>query len=983
MASSSLSVLHYRQPERKSVTRYYQMPPEVHEYVIEMGTGDQQGLGSGSLTVDQSMLSKLVKEKRNDEVARLGGVEGLAISLKTDLQQGIGGDVEDISWRTKAFGTNSYAKPPKQGLFSFVWKELIDPTILILLVCAAMLLGFGIKEYGTENGWYDGGSILVVVFVVVSVSAASNFRQNKQLDKLSKISNDILVKVVRNGSQQKISIFDIVVGDVVCLSIGDQVPADGLFMEGHSLLVNESSMTGVNDFIEVDKDQHPFLLSGTMVADGYAKMMVTSVGINTTWGEMMSSVHSESIEQTPLQARLKKFTLLTGMFGLVVGCLVLAALLVRYFTRTTTYDNGNKEFNGSKTKAEDVINTIVGIIATAVTIVVVSIPQGLPLAVTLTLAYSMRRLMADRALVRKLSACEKMGSAATICMDTPALLLTQMEVTKSVIGAESIEGRSYTSIADNVLQLLIQGISLSKGSVHKLFSVAPMDDAIRSWAVMKLNMEMDNNTHGLSILDVEASCPEKKRIGILVERQQDNRSMIHVHWRGDFERILSSCSHYYDNSGQAIVLDDQQSARFHQTAKDMAVSGLRCIAFAHKHLSEEEYENERAHRKVPDKDLILLGFVALRGTCHPDVKQAVEICQLAGVNVKMITGENISTAKAIAIECGILSPTQQVSEDGSIVTGEEFRRYQENVRMEIVENISVMARSSPLDKLLLVQSLKRRGHVVALTGDGTNDAPALREADIGLSMGIQGTEMEKESSDVIILDDNFASIVTVVKWGRCVYNNIQKFIQFQLTVNVAAMAINFVAAVSTGEIPLTPAQFLWVNLIMDTLGALALAIGDPTDELMNKPPIGQSDPLITNIMWRNIVGIASYQIAVILALKFKGKSIFGNDGNIIDTLIFTTFVLLQVFNQFNSRELEGKNIFKGIHKNKLFLGITGITIVLQVIMVELLNKFAHTKRLDWKQWGACIGIAAFSWLIGWLVKFLPVPKKPILNNLII
>ncbi|KAL0388521.1 UNVERIFIED_CONTAM: putative calcium-transporting ATPase 13, plasma membrane-type [Sesamum radiatum] len=513
MASSSLSVLHYRQPERKSVTRYHQMPPEVHEYVIEMGTGNQQGPGSGSSIVDQSMLSKLVKDKRNDEVARLGGVEGITTSLKTDLQQGTGGDVEDISWRTKAFGTNSYAKPPKQGLFYFVWEELIDPTILILLVCAAMLLGFGIKEYGTENGWYDGGSILVAVFVVVSVSAASKFRQNKQLDKLSKISNNILVKVVRNGSRQNIPIFDIVVGDVVCLSIGDQVPADGLFMEGHSLLVDESSMTGVNDLVEVDKDQNPFLISGTMVADGYAKMMVTSVGINTTWGEMMSSVHSESIEQTPLQARLKKLILLTGMFGLVVGCLVLAALLVRYFTGTTTYENGNKEFNGSKTKADDVIKAVVGIIATAVTIVVVAVPQGLPLAVTLTLAYSMRRMMADRALVRKPSACEEMGSAAIICMDTPALLLTKMEVTKSVVGAESMEGRSYTSIADNVLELLIQGISLSGSSVHKLFSVAPMDDAIRSWAVMKLNMEMDNTIHGLSILDVEASCPEKKRIG--------------------------------------------------------------------------------------------------------------------------------------------------------------------------------------------------------------------------------------------------------------------------------------------------------------------------------------------------------------------------------------------------------------------------------------------------------------------------------------
>lgn len=329
------------------------------------------------------------------------------------------------------------------------------------------------------------------------------------------------------------------------------------------------------------------------------------------------------------------------------------------------------------------------------------------------------------------------------------------------------------------------------------------------------------------------------------------------------------------------------------------------------------------------------------------------------------------------MECGILA------DDESIVTGEEFCRYQEDVKMQRAEHIRLMARSSPFDKVLMVQCLKRKDHVVAVIGDGTNDAPALREADIGLAMGIKGTEVEKENSDIIILDDNFASVATVLRWGRCVYCNIQKFIQFQLTVNVAAMVINFVAGVSTGETPLTAAQLLWVNLIMDTFGALALATEKPTDELMNKPPIGQSDPLLTNIMWRNIVGLASYQIAVILALKFKGKSIFGVHENVVDTLIFTTFVLLQVFNQFNARELEAKNVFKGIHKNKLFLGITGITIVLQVMMVEFLNKFAHTERLDWKQWGVCVGIAAFSWLIGWLVKFLPVPKKPILNYLIV
>ncbi|KAG8370280.1 hypothetical protein BUALT_Bualt14G0100600 [Buddleja alternifolia] len=301
--------------------------------------------------------------------------------------------------------------------------------------------------------------------------------------------------------------------------------------------------------------------------------------------------------------------------------------------------------------------------------------------------------------------------------------------------------------------------------------------------------------------------------------------------------------------------------------------------------------------------------------------------------------------------------------------------------MEKVEKILVMARSSPFDKLLMVQCLKRKGHVVAVTGDGTNDAPALKEADIGLSMGIQGTEVAKESSDIVILDDNFASVATVLRWGRCVYNNIQKFIQFQLTVNVAALTINFVAAVSAGEVPLTAVQLLWVNLIMDTLGALALATEKPTKDLMEKRPVGRTEPLISNIMWRNLLAQALYQITILLTLQFRGKSILGISQWVNDTMIFNTFVLCQVFNEFNARKLEKKNVFEGIHKNKLFVGIIGITIVLQVVMVEFLKKFADTERLNWGQWGVCIGLAATSWPIGWLVKFLPVPEKPLFSYL--
>ncbi|XP_055813582.1 putative calcium-transporting ATPase 13, plasma membrane-type [Solanum dulcamara] len=749
-------------------------------------------------------------------------------------------------------------------------------------------------------------------------------------------------------------------------------------------------MTGESDHVEINIRQNPFLISGTKVVDGYGMMLVTSVGMNTTWGEMMSEISSDSNEQTPLQERLNKLTSSIGKVGLLVAFLVLVVLLVRYFTGTTKDENGNKEFNGSKTSSDDVINAVVGIVAAAVTIVVVAIPEGLPLAVTLTLAYSMKRMMADQAMVRKLSACETMGSATTICTDkTGTLTLNKMTVTKFFLGKEHVKAESHTSISAKVLELFNQGVGLNTtGSVFKSsdpcssfeFSGSPTEKAILSWAVMELNMDMDQIKRNFNILHVEAFNSEKKKSGVLIKNTTDGT--IHAHWKGAAEMISRMCSHYYDLEGNIKPLEESEREECDRIIEGMAASSLRCIAFAHKQVlkaGQEDHEHMHGHH-VPDNSFILLGFVGLKDPCRPGVKKAVEACQNAGVNIKMITGDNVFTAKAIATECGILHPNQEVDE-GAVIEGEEFRNLTDEVRMERVEKIRVMARSSPFDKLLMVQCLRKRGHVVAVTGDGTNDAPALKEADIGLSMGIQGTEVAKESSDIVILDDNFASVATVLKWGRCVYNNIQKFIQFQLTVNVAALVINFVAAVSSGEVPLTAVQLLWVNLIMDTLGALALATEKPTEELMKKKPVGRTAPLITNVMWRNLMAQALYQIAVLLTLQFKGESIFGVNKKVNDTLIFNTFVLCQVFNEFNARNLEKKNVFEGIHKNTLFMAIIGITLVLQVVMVEFLKKFANTERLNWGQWGICIGFAAASWPIGWLVKCIPVPERPIFSYL--
>ncbi|KAM3326617.1 putative calcium-transporting ATPase 13, plasma membrane-type [Capsicum chacoense] len=951
---------------------------------IAIDVVQQHPLFSG---IDQSSLAKLVKDKSVDKLANLGGVQGVAASLKSHVTNGISGDPEDVARRHQAFGSNTYRKPPTKSFFIFVWESFKDPTIIILLLCAALSLGFGIKEHGPKEGWYDGGSIFVAVFLVIAVSSISNYRQNRQFDKLSKVSKNIPVEAVRKGRRQQISIFEIVVGDVICLKIGDQVPADGILVEGHSLQVDESSMTGESDHVEINLGQNPFLISGTKVADGYGMMLVTSVGMNTTWGEMMSEISSDSSEQTPLQQRLNKLTSSIGKVGLLVAFLVLVVLLVRYFTGTTKDEKGNKEFNGSKTSSDDVINAVVGIVAAAVTIVVVAIPEGLPLAVTLTLAYSMKRMMADQAMVRKLSACETMGSATTICTDkTGTLTLNKMTVTKFFVGKEHIKAESNTSISAKVLELFHQGAGLNTtGSVFKStdscssfeFSGSPTEKAILSWAVLKLNMDMDQVKRNFDIIHVEAFNSEKKKSGVLIKNITDDT--IHAHWKGAAEMISRMCSHYYDREGNIKSLEESDKVECDRIIEGMAASSLRCIAFAHKQVTKAEQEDhEHMHGNVPENSFILLGFVGLKDPCRPGVKKAVEDCQNAGVNIKMITGDNVFTAKAIATECGILHPNLEVDE-GAVIEGEEFRNLTDEARMERVEKIRVMARSSPFDKLLMVQCLRKKGHVVAVTGDGTNDAPALKEADIGLSMGIQGTEVAKESSDIVILDDNFSSVATVLKWGRCVYSNIQKFIQFQLTVNVAALVINFVAAVSAGEVPLTAVQLLWVNLIMDTLGALALATEKPTEELMKKKPVGRTAPLITNVMWRNLMAQALYQIAVLLTLQFKGESIFAVNKRVNDTLIFNTFVLCQVFNEFNARNLEKKNVFEGIHKNKLFMAIIGVTLVLQVVMVEFLKKFANTERLNWGQWGICIGFAAASWPIGWLVKCISVPDRPIFS----
>ncbi|RVX21752.1 putative calcium-transporting ATPase 13, plasma membrane-type [Vitis vinifera] len=592
-------------------------------------------------SIDQTSLTAIVKEKNLDLLLEFGGVESVADALETDVKNGICGAVHDIALRQEVFGSNTYQTA--KSLFHFVMEPFKDLTILILLLCATLSLGSGIKEHGLKEGWYDGGSIFAAVLLIISVSTLSNFRHNRLLEKLSKVSNNIKVDVVRNGRRQQISIFEIVVGDVVCLKISDQVPADGLFLDGHPLQVDESSMTGESDHVEVNSSQNPFLFSGTKVADGSAQMLVTSVGVNTTCGQMMSTISRDTNDQTPLQARLKKLTSSTGV-------------------------------HWQQTKAVDMVNSVVRIIAAAVTIVVVAMPRRLVVGCHAHSCLFNEGMMADQTMVRKLSACETMGSVTTICTDkTGTLTLNQMKDLSS----------SY---------LVVQ---LKKQFFHG--------------AVLELDMDMEILKQTCTILHVEAFKSEKKK-----------------KWGFNKE------------------LDDDERMIFEQIIQGMAASSLRCIAL-HITRFQRKSMNWCRSAKAERRQLDPYRTGRDKDPCRPGVRKAVEDCQCAGVNVKMIP------------------------------------------------------------------CLKQKGHVVAVTGDGTNDAPALKEAHIGLSMGIQGTKLLKESSDIIVLDDNFTSVATVLRWGRCCSITVSRNSSSSTHMNVAALVINAVAVVSAREVPFTVLKLLWVS----------------------------------------------------------------------------------------------------------------------------------------------------------------------------
>ncbi|CAN1256207.1 Putative calcium-transporting ATPase 11, plasma membrane-type, partial [Linum perenne] len=864
--------------------------------------------------IEADELASIVRDHDLKALKSNGEVEGIARKVGVSVNEGV--NTNNVSVRQGIYGSNCYTEKPPKSFFSFVWEALQDLTLIILIVCAVVSIGVGLATEGWPKGMYDGLGIILSILLVVMVTAISDYKQSLQFRDLDKEKKKISIHVTRDGRKQEVSIFDLVVGDIVQLSIGDVVPADGVFISGYSLVIDESSLSGESEPVNIDKSK-PFLLSGTKVQDGSGYMLVTAVGMRTEWGKLMETLNEGGEDETPLQVKLNGVATIIGKIGLGFAVLTFLVLTVRFFW-TKISNNELTEWSSA-----DAL-TLLDYFAIAVTII------------TLSLAFAMKKLMDEKALVRHLSACETMGSASCICTDKTGTLTT-----------------NRIEASDKVLSLLQQAIFQNTGcdmtkdeeGKSKILGT-PTDKALFELG-LHLGADLEVQRKECNILKVEPFNSVKKKMSSLVALPEGG---LRAFCKGASEIVLKMCDKIVDDNGEVADLSEEQVNSISDIINEFASDALRTLCLAY-------------------KDVVAV--VGIKDPVRPGVREAVQTCLAAGITVRMVTGDNINTARAIAKECGILT------EGGVAIEGPDFRSKTPDEMRAIIPKIQVMARSLPLDKHTLVTNLKNMfGEVVAVTGDGTNDAPALHEADIGLAMGIAGTEVAKENADIIIMDDNFKSIVNVAKWGRAVYINIQKFVQFQLTVNIVALVLNFISACISGSAPLTAVQLLWVNMIMDTLGALALATEPPNDALMARPPVGRGASFITKTMWRNIFGQSIYQLAILGVLNFGGKqllSLEGPDATItLNTLIFNSFVFCQVFNEINSREIEKINVLKGMFTSWVFLGVMTATVVFQVIIVELLGTFASTVPLSWELWLLSILLGAVSLIIAVILKCIPV-----------
>ena len=872
-------------------------------------------------------------------------------------------DAEVLESRKK-YGVNILTPPEKEPLWKQFLEKFTDPLIIILMIAGVLSIGISFYEYfGLKEGFtvfFEPIGIFVAILLATGLAFYFELKADKEFTILNQVNDDELVEVIRNGNATQIPKKDVVVGDIVIINTGAEVPADGELLECVSLNVDESTLTG-EPMCHKSVDEKDFdteatyptnhVLKGTKVMEGHGIFRVTAVGDKTENGKVFVAAQIDDSVKTPLNEQLDGLSDLITKLSYGFAALVVVGRLLIYFL-------GDNSMEWAHIMAY-VLQTLM----IAVTLIVVAVPEGLPMAVTLSLAYSMRRMLKTNNLVRKMHACETMGATTVICTDKTGTL-TQNQM--------SVEETQFYGLANQALgtdetsRLIKEGITLNSTASLDLSNPDkpvvlgnPTEGALLLW-LRNNGIDYRNLKDDANVVEELPFSTERKYMATVIESAQlGGKKILYV--KGAPEIIRSLCKQIDRNVNIADI--DKQLTDYQNRA-------MRTLGFAYQVLNDSDIAI--ADGKVVAENLTFMGIVAIADPVRKDVPAAVQKCMVAGINVKIVT-DTSGTAKEIGRQIGLWTKKDN---DSAIITGAEFEKLSDDELDKKVLGLKIIARARPMDKKRLVESLQRNNQVVAVTGDGTNDAPALKAAHVGLSMG-DGTSVAKEASDITIIDNSFSSICRAVMWGRSLYQNIQRFLLFQLTVNVAACFIVLVGAFMGTESPLTVTQMLWVNLIMDTFGAMALASLPPSQSVMKDKPRDRKAFILTKPMMKDILGVGGFffLLLVVFLYIFQHTEItqmtdllhckLGEANGLSpyeQTLLFSIFVWTHLWYMFNTRSFEtGKSFFQ-LKMSKEFFTIVAIIFIGQIVIVEVLYDFFNCtpmKLIDW------VIIVALSSLVLW------------------
>ncbi|KAK3004750.1 hypothetical protein RJ639_018618 [Escallonia herrerae] len=797
-----------------------------------------------------------------------GGIEGVARKLSVTLENGACTfERPSIAERQSHYGSNRHDGKPRRSFWIFLWNAFKERISLFLLVFGLVSIGVGVAIEGSLQGVGEGLGVMFFSLFSVMTTAKTDHHLHFLFKEKQK-KNKSNVRVIRDGVMRLISSDDVVVGDVMELRTGEQIPADGLFISGRSLVVDESSISGESEPVNVDKER-PLLLSGTTVEDGSCKMLVIAVGVRTQWGRLLACIAHKD-DNKPLSLQLNGIASFFGGIGLTLSLLVLImAMIVSLLDKEALHG----------------VSPVLKYVAVALHILFAAVPAGLPLAVALNLGLRPKKLMSGRALVRQTSVCENTSAVSCICVDRETLTTNQMLVNRTWICGRILVTNDHgdllvPEIPQEAFNILLQSIQKTSTANmiegqdgEKDFIGSSVESALLKYGLI-LGANSDPQSWEATRVRVVPFSSVRKKMSVLVSlRVGRTRALC----KGAPDIILDLCERVLDCNGESVQFSSEERDTVKAAIHTFSAEGLRTLCYAYQDMAESLTEY-----RIPEHGYTLVAVVGIKSPLRPGVKDAVLGLLTAGIAVRMFTADNIDSAKAVARECGILT------EDFRAIEGPDFRRKSPEELKNLIPKIQVMARSSSEDKQMLVTSLKNMsGEVVAVIGNRANDAPALRESDVGIVMGTAGTEVAKEEGCVLLLDENFSAIENVVKSARTAYSNVQKFVQIQWTINILALILNSVSACISGSAVLKPTQLLWVSMIMVILDALAPVSVTVNERVRTGPPEGRGMNLVTtsmlwNMIWQSIDHLAKYAI-----LKFNGESLPRVDGSDVDSAVNT------------------------------------------------------------------------------------------------